>query len=186
MKTAHAFHIYLLGNLDQFGFTKLLAALGLEAEPLIDPAQVVRPALIVVGPDRQAPEGLDDITIKPPPDASPAALRELLRMAMENAALKVEVTQLEEQAKRQHRQFEELNRIGIALSAEKDIAKLQNFILMTMRQLTNADGASLWLTAVGDSGEPMLFLSASQNTSIANTYSAFKVPVNDKSVVGYT
>jgi HD-GYP domain-containing protein (c-di-GMP phosphodiesterase class II) len=186
MKTAHAFHLYLLGNVDQFGFSKLLADLGLEAEPLIDPAQVVRPALIVVGPDQQAPEGLDDITIKPPADASPAALRELLRMAMANAALKLEVTQLEEQARRQHRQFEELNRIGIALSAEKDIAKLQDFILMTMRQLTNADGASLWLKTVGDHDEPMLFLASSQNTSIDNTYQAFKVPVDERSVVGYT
>src|SRR6266550_6424746 len=186
MKTAHAFHLYLLGNLDQLGFTKLLADLGLESEPLIDPAKVVRPALLVVGPDRQAPEGLDDITIKPPADASPAALRELLRMAMENIALKQEVTQLEEQARRQHRQFEELNRIGIALSAEKDIAKLQDFILMTMRQLTNADGASLWLKTVGDHDEPMLFLASSQNTSIDNTYQAFKVPVDERSVVGYT
>ena len=186
MKTAHAFHLYLLGNLDQFGFTKLLADLGLEAEPLIDPAQLVRPALIVVGPDQSAPEGLADITITPPADTSPAALRELLRIAMENIALKQEVTQLEEQALRQHRQFEELNRIGIALSAEKDIAKLQHFILMTMRQLTNADGASLWLKTVGDHDEPMLFLASSQNTSIDNTYQAFKVPVDERSVVGYT
>ena len=186
MKTAHAFHLYLLGNLEQFGFTKLLADLGLDAEPLIDPAQVVRPALIVVGPDQLAPEGLADITITPPADASPAALRELLRMAMENIALKQQVTQLEEQAKRQHRQVEELNRIGIALSAEKDIAKLQDFILMTMRQLTSADGASLWLKTVGDHDEPMLFLASSQNTSIDNTYQAFKVPVDEKSVVGYT
>ena len=186
MKTAHAFHLYLLGNLDQFGFTKLLADLGLEAEPLIDPAQVVRPALIVVGPDQSAPEGLADITITPPADTPPAALRELLRIAMENIALKQEVTQLEEQAQRQHRQFEELNRIGIALSAEKDIAKLQHFILMTMRQLTNADGASLWLKTVGDHDEPMLFLASSQNTSIDNTYQAFKVPVDERSVVGYT
>jgi HD-GYP domain-containing protein (c-di-GMP phosphodiesterase class II) len=186
MKTAHAFRLYLLGNLDQFGLTKLLADLGLEAEPLIDPAQVVRPALIVVGPDQTAPEGLADITITPPGDASPAALRELLQMAMENIALKQQVTQLEEQARRQHRQFEELNRIGIALSAEKDIAKLQNFILTTMRQLTSADGASLWLKTVGDHDEPMLFLASSQNTSIDNTYQAFKVPVDERSVVGYT
>jgi len=107
-------------------------------------------------------------------------------MAMENIALKQQVTQLEEQARRQHRQFEELNRIGIALSAEKDIAKLQHFILLTMRQLTNADGASLWLKTVGDHDEPMLFLASSQNTSIDNTYQAFKVPVDERSVVGYT
>ncbi|HYR49947.1 MAG TPA: HD domain-containing phosphohydrolase, partial [Candidatus Eisenbacteria bacterium] len=146
----------------------------------------VRPALVVVGSDQAAPEGLADITIKPPADASPAALRELLRLAMENIALKQEVAQLEEQARRLHRQFEELNRIGIALSAEKDIAKLQHFILMTMRQLTNADGASLWLKTVGDHDEPMLFLASSQNTSIDNTYQAFKVPVDERSVVGYT
>jgi HD-GYP domain-containing protein (c-di-GMP phosphodiesterase class II) len=186
MKTAQAFHVYLLGNLDQFGFTKLLADLGLEAEPLIDAGQVVRPALVVVGPGQAAPEGLAGITMTPPADASPAALRELLRMGMENIALKQEVTQLEEQARRQHRQFEELNRIGIALSAEKDIAKLQHFILLTMRQLTNADGASLWLKTVGDHDEPMLFLASSQNTSIDNTYQAFKVPVDERSVVGYT
>src|ERR1700730_9866047 len=50
---------------------------------------------------------------------------------------------------------------------DESIAKLQEFILTTMRQLTNADGASLWLTAVGDSGEPMLFLSASQKERCA-------------------
>jgi len=186
VKTTQAIHLYYVGDLEPLGLTTLLANLGLDAQPLGDPAEVARPALILVAHGQKSPDGLDDVTIEVPADASPPLLRELLRMAMENVALKQQVTQLEEQARRQHRQFEELNRIGIALSAERDIAKLQEFILLTMRQLTNADGASLWLTAVGDSGEPMLFLSASQNTSIANTYSAFKVPVNEKSVVGYT
>jgi HD-GYP domain-containing protein (c-di-GMP phosphodiesterase class II) len=124
-----------------------------------------------------------DITINPPVDSSPAALRVLLRIAMENIALKRRVRQMEE---RQHRQFKELNRIGIALSAERDINKLQQFILTTMRQLTNADGASLWLKTVGEHGEPVLFLASSENTSIDNTYQAFTVPVDEKSVVGYT
>jgi HD-GYP domain-containing protein (c-di-GMP phosphodiesterase class II) len=186
VKTVQAIHLYYVGDLEPLGLSRLLSDLGLEAQALSDPANAVRPALILVSPGQKAPEGLGDASIALPADASQSSLRELLRVAMENIALKHQVTQLEDQARRQHRQFEELNRIGIALSAERDIAKLQEFILTTMRQLTNADGASLWLTAVGDSGEPMLFLSASQNTSIANTYSAFKVPVNDKSVVGYT
>ncbi len=186
MKTAPAFHVYVLGKLDQLGLTKLLAELGLEGEPLNDPGRVIHPAVILVGPGQEAPAGLTDITIAPPVDASPSALRELLRVAMENVTLKRQVTQLEEQATRQHRQFEELNRIGIALSAERDIVKLQEFILLTMRQLTNADGASLWLKTTGDSGEPMLFLASSQNNSIDNTYQAFKVPVDEKTVVGYT
>src|SRR5438132_14395333 len=55
-----------------------------------------------------------------------------------------------------------------------------------MRQLTHADGASLWLKMEED-GVPKLFLASSQNHSIdKSTYSAFKVPVDDKTVVGYT
>src|ERR1700693_6442137 len=98
MKTSQAFHLYLLGKLDRPGLPKLLADLGLEAEPLTDPAKVEHPALIVAGPGHKAPEGLADITISPPADAAPSALRELLRVAMANIALKQQVKQLDEQA----------------------------------------------------------------------------------------
>jgi len=54
---------------------------------------VVHPALIVAGPGQRAPEGLGDITISPPVDASPSALRELLRVAMANIALKQQIKQ---------------------------------------------------------------------------------------------
>src|SRR5579864_5401781 len=182
MKTAQPFHLYLAGNIDPGG----LAGVGLESEALGDPEQVVKPALILLGPNQDAPPGLEDIAIAAPAGASPLALRELVRIAIENIALKQQVSQLQEQAGRQHRQFEELNRIGIALSAERDISKLQQFILTTMRQLTNADGASLWLRTEED-GVPRLFLASSQNDSIdKNTYEAFKVPVDERTVVGYT
>ena len=163
-----------------------LAATGLETETLPDPAAVEQPALILLGPGQKAPTELANIAIELPPDASPVALRELVRVAMENVALKQQVTQLESEAHRRHRQFRELNRIGIALSAEKDIERLQSFILTTMRQLTHADGASLWLK-MDEEGGPKLFLASSQNHSIdKSTYSAFKVPVDEKTVVGYT
>jgi HD-GYP domain-containing protein (c-di-GMP phosphodiesterase class II) len=186
MKTAPALHLYLLGNHEQSGFASLLADIGIEGQPLSDPSKVLQPALILLGPGQTPPEGMEDISIAPPADASPSALRELLRIAMENIVLKLQVRQLQEQERRQHRQFEELNRIGIALSAERDIAKLQEFILTTMRQLTNADGASLWLKTTAEDGRAELFLASSQNTSIDNTYQAFKVPVDEKTVVGYT
>jgi HD-GYP domain-containing protein (c-di-GMP phosphodiesterase class II) len=186
MKTAPALRIYLLGSLQHAGLEGALADLGLESQPLEDPAAIVRPALILLAPGQSVPEGLSEIAIAPPADTSPAALRELLRVATENVVLKQAVKVHEEQARRQHRQFEELNRIGTALSAERDIGKLQEFILTTMRQLTNADGASLWLKSLGDDGQPKLFLASSQNNSIDNTYQAFKVPVDEKSVVGYT
>jgi HD-GYP domain-containing protein (c-di-GMP phosphodiesterase class II) len=185
MKTAPAFHVYVAGDLTQPGLATLLTELGLESQPLGDPAKVVHPALILVGPGAQVPTGLDDIAVAPPADSSPSALRELLRVAMQNVVLKRQVSQLDEQAARRHRQFRELNRIGTALSAEKDIARLQAFILTSMRQLTHADGASLWLKS-DDEGGAKLFLASSQNHSIdKSTYSAFKVPVDEKSVVGY-
>jgi HD-GYP domain-containing protein (c-di-GMP phosphodiesterase class II) len=186
MRTLPAFHIYLLGSLELQGLDEVLADIGLEGERLEATTTIISPALILLGTGQSAPQGLADISVAFPADASPAALSHLLHMAMENVALKQAVRHLEDQAKRQHRQFEELNRIGIALSAERDIGKLQGFILTTMRQLTNADGASLWLKTTGEDGQPKLFLSASQNTSIDNTYQAFKVPVDEKSVVGYT
>jgi len=186
VKTPPAFNIYLLGNLDHVDLQVVLTDLGLQGQRLEDTTTIVSPALILLGTGQSAPQGLADISVAFPADASRAALGDLLHMTMENVALKQEMRQLEEQARRQHRQFEELNRIGIALSAERDIGKLQEFILTTMRQLTNADGASLWLKTVGDDGQPKLFLASSQNTSIDNTYQAFKVPVDEKSVVGYT
>jgi HD-GYP domain-containing protein (c-di-GMP phosphodiesterase class II) len=185
MKTAPVFHVYLLGNLEQPGLTNLLAELGLEAKPLGDPVEVTEPALILVGPGQEVPAGYHDIAFTPPVDASASVLRELLRVAMENVVLKRDVEQLDAQVARRRRQFRELNRIGIALSAEKDIERLQSFILTSMRQLTHADGASLWLKS-DDEGGAKLFLASSQNHSIdKSTYSAFKVPVDEKSVVGY-
>src|SRR5256886_12758390 len=182
MKTAPKFHLYVLDDRRPPD----LAATGLETEQLTDPAQIEQPALLLLAPDQKAPEQLASIAIELPADASVAAARELVRIAMENVALKRQMTQLEAEAHRRHRQFRELNRIGIALSAEKDIDRLQSFILTTMRQLTHADGASLWLKMEVD-GIPKLFLASSQNHSLdKNTYQAFTVPVDEKSVVGYT
>jgi HD-GYP domain-containing protein (c-di-GMP phosphodiesterase class II) len=173
--------LYLLNGQEQ----SRLAGLGLEIETLADPGAIEHPALILLAPGEKAPEGLEQFAIELPEGAPPSALRELIRVAMENVALKREVGQLEEQAKRQHQQFQELNRIGVALSAERDIAKLQAFILTTMRQLTNADGASLWLKRMDD-GQAKLFLASSQNHSLEkDTYRAFQVPADEKSVVGY-
>jgi HD-GYP domain-containing protein (c-di-GMP phosphodiesterase class II) len=186
MKTAPVFHLYVLGDLKQPGLAGLLAELGLEGIPLTNPVEVLEPALILIGPGHEVPPGYSNISFTPPDDAPPSVLRELLRVAMENVVLKRQVAQLDEQATRRHRQFRELNRIGIALSAEKDIERLQSFILTSMRQLTHADGASLWLKTEDENGA-RLFLASSQNHSIdKSTYSAFTVPVDEKTVVGYT
>jgi HD-GYP domain-containing protein (c-di-GMP phosphodiesterase class II) len=182
MTSAARFHLYVLDGDQPEG----LAASGVATERLDDPARVEQPALVLLRPGQQPPEELAAATIELPPDASPAALRELIRVAVENVALKQHVAQLEGETHRRHRQFRELNRIGIALSAERDIDRLQSFVLTTMRQLTHADGASLWLK-MEEEGQSKLFLASSQNHSLdKDTYQAFKVPVDERTVVGYT
>lgn len=182
MKTAQPFHLYVL---DRDGLAGL-AATGLETEQLTDPGQIEQPALVLLKPGQKAPSALATAAIEVPADATPSALRELIRVGIENVALRQRVQQLELEVHSRHRRFRELNRIGIALSAEKDIARLQSFILTTMRQVTHADGASLWLK-MDVEGTPKLFLASSQNHSIdKDTYSAFTVGVDDRSVVGYT
>ncbi|HKW72018.1 MAG TPA: HD domain-containing phosphohydrolase [Candidatus Dormibacteraeota bacterium] len=182
MKAAPRFHLYVLNGAE----VPSLAATGLETEPLPDGAEVQEPALVLVGPGQQPPEALARMALELPADASPTALRGLIRVAMENVVLKLQVNRLESEAHRRHRQFRELNRIGIALSSERDIDRLQSFILTTMRQLTHADGASLWLKTE-EEGVPKLFLASSQNHSLdKDTYQAFTVPMDQKTVVGYT
>ena len=104
MKTAPKFHLYVLGD----GPLSGLAATGLETEQLTDPGQIEQPALVLLAPGQNAPEQLAPIAIEVPADASVAAVRELVRIAMENVALKQQMTQLEAEAHRRHRQRRKL------------------------------------------------------------------------------
>jgi HD-GYP domain-containing protein (c-di-GMP phosphodiesterase class II) len=183
MKTAPRFHLYVMDG----GKIAALEEAGLETERLEDPTLIEEPALVLLAQGQNVPDDLKPIAVEVPADAPASTVKELVRMATHNIELKLQVADLESEAHRRLRQFRELNRIGIALSAERDIDRLQAFILTTMRQLTHADGASLWLRTEEEDGAPKLFLASSQNDSIdKNTYSAFKVPVDERTVVGYT
>jgi len=157
----------------------VLDGLGLEAAPAVGQAPPPdRAALLLVGPDTEVPETWTGRALEIPPDSGPVALATLLRVAMENAVLRAE-------AGRYHEQFAELNRIGIALSSERDMDKLQDFILRTCRQLTAADGASLWLVE-GEGGERIVRFASVQNYSLDAPFSSFTVPLAESSMVGYT
>src|SRR5690349_13899514 len=105
MKTAPRFHLYVVDGEEPAG----VRSSGLETEPLSSAADVERPALILLAPGRKPPAGVDVASVEVPADAPPATVREIVRVAMENVALKQQVSQLEEEAHRRHRQFRELN-----------------------------------------------------------------------------
>lgn len=93
---------------------------------------------------------------------------------------------LERENARLRQRLIEMNRIGIALSAEQDIDKLQDLILTSARQMTNADAATLYLVETSDEGHRVLRFAWAQNHSVQVPFATFKMPLVEKSVGGHT
>ena len=61
------------------------------------------------------------------------------------------------------RRLRYLSQIGLALSAERDIARLLSMILTAARELTGADGGTLYIVEGDADGDKKLFFRAAQN-----------------------
>ena len=82
------------------------------------------------------------------------------------------------------RRLRHLSEIGLALSAERDIRRLLSMILTASRELTAADGGTLYIVEANQEGGKSLFFRASQNDSITvDTNMSFVVGAN--SLAGY-
>ena len=82
------------------------------------------------------------------------------------------------------RRLRHLSEIGLALSAERDIRRLLSLILTASRDLTSADGGTLYIVEENEDGGKSLFFRASQNDSITvDTNMTFAVGAN--SLAGY-
>ena len=86
---------------------------------------------------------LDGVLAQP---VSAARLRSRLARAAQHRA---PFRRLQEALARQGRDLHELNKIGVALSAQRDIRKLLELILTRARELTAADAGSLYLVERG-------------------------------------
>ena len=96
-------------------------------------------------------------------------------------------------AEETRRQLEELNAIGIRLSAERDVDALFALILSLARAITHSDAGSIYLVEERE-GEPRQLrfqLSQNDSVSLAATYAggahtpAAHVPVNQESIAGH-
>ncbi len=142
-------------------------------------------AVVVLHPAGfEPPEGWDAVWV--PVDAPARVLSSALHLARENVALRLRVDVLERDDKRARERMTEMNRIGIALSSERDMDKLQDLILHSCRQLTNADAATLYLVEEADDGHRMLRFAWSQTHSVDVPFSTFKMPLIEKSIAGHT
>lgn len=83
-------------------------------------------------------------------------------------------------------QSDELLRIGIALSAERDISKLHQAIVRSARELTQADSGSLYLLETNEQGARSLrFAVAQTGPRDAGTYLGAVLPLSPTSISGY-
>lgn len=77
-----------------------------------------------------------------------------------------------------------LNEIGMALSAERDPARLLTLILSRARHLVAADAGSLYLVEKDEQGHMALRFAMAQNDSINAPWKASLLPLNRHSVAG--
>src|SRR5262245_5809600 len=89
---------------------------------------------------------LDDLLLRP---VSPGRLRLRLERSLDAVHNRRVIDQLDRALVRKSGELHDLNKIGVALSAERDINKLLELILAKCREITAADAGSLYLVERG-------------------------------------
>jgi len=129
---------------------------------------------------------LDDVLIKP---VTANRLRLHVERALDALSSRRAIQQLDEAVARKTQDLHELNSIGVALSAERDINKLLDLILFKCRDITAADAGSLYLIKrdkdLGPGEEDHLSFELAQNDSVAVPFEKTKVPLKETSIAGY-
>jgi HD-GYP domain-containing protein (c-di-GMP phosphodiesterase class II) len=110
--------------------------------------------------------------------AAPAVLVAALRNACDHAAARRE-------ADAGRRELQELNEIGVGLSAERDTDALLSLILTKVRAITHSDAGSLYVVEDAADGTARLRFKLAQNDSVRVPFTEFTLPIDDASVAGY-
>jgi HD-GYP domain-containing protein (c-di-GMP phosphodiesterase class II) len=129
---------------------------------------------------------LDDVLIKP---LTPTRLRLRLDRALDTINSRRVIEQLDDALVRKSQELHELNHIGVALSAQRDIDKLLELILLKCREITAADAGSLYLVERGRDQETKaddeLVFELTQNSSVVYPFTKHKMPLSEASIAGY-
>ncbi len=146
-------------------------------------------ALLLTGkPGDTIPADLDDGDLTSGwldcPISTPA-LRGSLRAALSFIKTRAELFEAKRQLQQRTHEMREVHRVGMALSSERNLEALQELILRTSREMTNADAGTLYLLETNDQQEPVLVFHVSQNDSVHAPYQRLVIPVSTRSMAGY-
>ena len=130
---------------------------------------------------------LDDFLIRP---VSAQRIRLRLERAFETVHNRRVIEQLGATLTRKGEELHELNKIGVALSAERDISKLLDLILAKSREITAADAGSLYLVVRGKNdqatGDDQLRFELTQNETLGSAgFEKKTMPLSKESIAGY-
>src|SRR2546428_328575 len=114
-----------------------------------------------------------------------AVITQALANAYAHAQLREEQERTKNHLARLTTEFQDLNAIGIRLSAERDTAKLLDLIVAKAREITYADAVSFYLVEPGDTGEPVLRFTIVQNDSIPTPFKGYGIEVSSSSIAGH-
>ncbi|MBI5831332.1 MAG: GAF domain-containing protein [Armatimonadetes bacterium] len=120
------------------------------------------------------------------PSAPQHLQAKVLRSALNSVRITAQHEDLAGGLQSRDRQLRELNQIGVALSAERNVDSLLAMILSKAREITCADAGSLYLLEPGAPGEFHLRFKLSQNDSFDLNYTEFTMPLDTQSLAGYT
>jgi HD-GYP domain-containing protein (c-di-GMP phosphodiesterase class II) len=119
-----------------------------------------------------------------------AAPRQVLETTLNSAFYSIGLADRERAARHLLRAAEherdELNKIGVALSSQRDINSLLTLILSNARQITGADAGSLYLVEddVTGVGQHLRFM-LTQNDSVSFPFQEFTLALKEDSMAGY-
>ena len=113
-------------------------------------------------------------------------LESTVRSALENLRLGSANRELTESLKRAHDEIDDLNSIGIALSAERDVQPLLELILGKSREITGSDAGSLYLVEENEATEEkVLRFTLTQNESVQVPFNQFTIPIDTSRIAPY-
>jgi len=114
----------------------------------------------------------------------------LVEMAVERAFETLESAERYAETRREldlaASELETLNRIGVALSTERNTDSLLELILTKSREITSADAGSLYLAEEAGEAATHLVFQLTQCDTQAVPFNKFTLPIDTRSIAGYT
>ncbi|HMD86166.1 MAG TPA: HD domain-containing phosphohydrolase [Terriglobia bacterium] len=120
-----------------------------------------------------------------PREVPSLVLAKAVEKAFENVRAQEEHLRTRRELRRAVSDLETLNKIGVALSTERNTDALLDLILSKSREITSADAGSLYLVEEESEGGKHLVFKLTQNDSQSVPFRQFKLPIGTDSLAGY-